>query len=125
MRWSISSESPLCLAFAKLRAIAKRRQVGTMSMPSPFTAVESASCCKLIDLAFAEDFGGEAAWRGDLTSLFFIPAGEAGSATMVARSPGVIAGLPAVELVLAALSSEFRIERQVDDGASAPANTRP
>jgi len=89
-----------------------------------FTPAETTACCKLIDLAFAEDFGGEAAWRGDLTSLFFIPAGESGAATLVARSPGVIAGLPAVELVFAALSSEFRVERHVEDGASVPATTR-
>ena len=88
-----------------------------------FTPAETAACCKLIDLAFAEDFGGEPAWRGDLTSLFFIPAGEEGVANIVARSAGVIAGLPAVELVFAALSSEFRVACQVEDGASVAANT--
>lgn len=88
-----------------------------------FTPAEIAACCKLIDLAFAEDFGGEAAWRGDLTSLFFIPAGHAGRAHMVARSPGVIAGLPAVELVFAHLSRDFTVERRVDDGTLVAANT--
>ena len=84
---------------------------------STFTPAETAACCKLIDLAFAEDFGGEAAWRGDLTSLFFIPAGTNGAGEFVARSPGVIAGLPAIELVFASLSPEFRVERHIDDGA--------
>ena len=88
-----------------------------------FTPAETAACCKLIDLAFAEDFGGEAAWRGDLTSLFFIPAGDEGAANVVARSAGVIAGLPAVELVFAQLSKEFRIKRLVQDGALVDANT--
>ena len=74
-----------------------------------FTPAETAACCKLIDLAFAEDFGGEAAWRGDLTSLFFIPAGDEGTANIVARSAGVIAGLSAVELVFGQLSQEFRV----------------
>lgn len=92
-------------------------------MPSIFTPAETAACCKLIDLAFAEDFGGEAAWRGDLTSLFFIPAGSDGSAQVVVRSPGVLAGLPALDLVFGALSPEFRIERRVEDGTRVAANT--
>jgi nicotinate-nucleotide pyrophosphorylase (carboxylating) len=90
---------------------------------STFTPAETAACCKLIDLAFAEDFGGEAAWRGDLTSLFFIPAGDDGQARLVARAPGVIAGLPAVELVFGQLSQEFQVERHVNDGALVAANT--
>lgn len=90
---------------------------------SSFTPAETAACCQLIDLAFAEDFGGEAAWRGDLTSLFFIPAGDEGTGRLVARSPGVIAGLSAVELVYGRLSPEFRVERHVDDGAFVNADT--
>ncbi len=92
-------------------------------MPSTFTPAETAACCKLIDLAFAEDFGGEAAWRGDLTSLFFIPAGSEGTAQFVARGTGVVAGLPALDLVFGTLSPEFRIERQLDDGARVGPNT--
>jgi nicotinate-nucleotide pyrophosphorylase (carboxylating) len=92
-------------------------------MMTTFTPAETAACCQLIDLAFAEDFGGEAAWRGDLTSLFFIPAGEEGSGRLMARSAGVIAGLPAVELVFASLAQEFRVKHHVDDGAAVAANT--
>jgi nicotinate-nucleotide pyrophosphorylase (carboxylating) len=95
----------------------------TEKMMSTFTPAETTACCKLIDLAFAEDFGGEAAWRGDLTSLFFIPAGSDGAGRLVARSPGVIAGLPAVELVFGQLSAELRVERHVEDGATVAANT--
>ena len=88
-----------------------------------FTPAETAACCALIELAFAEDFGGEAAWRSDLTSLFFIPAGYEGKADIVARSAGVIAGLPAIELVFGRLSEEFRITRLVDDGTKVTAGT--
>jgi nicotinate-nucleotide pyrophosphorylase (carboxylating) len=88
-----------------------------------FTPAETAACCKLIDLAFAEDLGGEAAWRGDLTSLFFIPAGFEGTGRFVARSPGVVAGLPALELVFGHLGKDFRIQRLVEDGTSVAANT--
>ncbi|MBI3822109.1 MAG: carboxylating nicotinate-nucleotide diphosphorylase [Planctomycetes bacterium] len=90
---------------------------------SVFTPAETAACCRLIDLAFGEDLGGEAAWRGDLTSLFFIPAGFEGTGRFVARSAGVIAGLPAMELVFGHLAKEFRIERLIEDGASVPAKT--
>ncbi len=82
-----------------------------------FTPAEAAACCKLIDLAFAEDFGGEAAWRGDLTSLFFIPAGFEGSGQFVARAEGVVAGLPALELVFGTLSKDFRLQKSVEDGS--------
>ena len=88
-----------------------------------FTPAETVACCKLIDLAFAEDFGGDAAWRADLTSLFFIPAGSDGAADVVARSAGVIAGLPAIELVFGSLSKEFRVESRVADGAKVSAGT--
>ena len=88
-----------------------------------FTPAETAACCKLIELAFAEDFGGEAAWRGDLTSLFFIPAGSDGAAHFVARAPGVVAGLPAIELVYGLLSADFHVERKIDDGSSVAPNT--
>jgi nicotinate-nucleotide pyrophosphorylase (carboxylating) len=88
-----------------------------------FTPAETAACCALIELAFAEDFGGEAAWRSDLTSLFFIPAGYEGKANFVARSAGVIAGLPAIELAFGRLSEEFRVVCSVDDGARVAAGT--
>lgn len=82
---------------------------------------ETAACCKLIELAFTEDLGGEPAWRGDLTSLFFIPAGDEGIADFAARQPGVIAGLPTIDLVFGHLSDEFRVEHRVEDGASVSA----
>ncbi len=37
--------------------------------------------------------------RGDITSLATIPANARGAARLVARSPGVLAGLPAVEIL--------------------------
>ncbi len=49
----------------------------------------------LIKLALAEDLGDE----GDLTSLATIPPDARGSARLVARRPGVVAGLPVVAQV--------------------------
>ncbi len=49
----------------------------------------------LISAALEEDL----LERGDITSLATIPASARGAARLVARSPGVLAGLPAVEML--------------------------
>lgn len=58
----------------------------------------------LIDLALAEDLGPESG-PGDLTGRLTIPEAAAGSARFVARSAGVLAGLPVLEL----LCGRFRV----------------
>jgi nicotinate-nucleotide pyrophosphorylase (carboxylating) len=50
----------------------------------------------LINLALGEDFMPE---MGDLTSRLTIPEDARGSARFVARSPGIIAGLPVLQLL--------------------------
>jgi nicotinate-nucleotide pyrophosphorylase (carboxylating) len=77
-----------------------------------FSAAEQDACCRLVDLALAEDLGRE----GDLTSQAVIPADLQGRAALVARAAGVLAGLPAVELVLAAVDSRLRLEPVRRDG---------
>ncbi|HEV3142385.1 MAG TPA: carboxylating nicotinate-nucleotide diphosphorylase [Gemmataceae bacterium] len=62
----------------------------------PFTSAETAACRTLVELALREDLGE----RGDITSEAMIPAELKGRAVFVARKAGVLAGLPAVELVL-------------------------
>ncbi len=52
----------------------------------------------LVDTALREDLGDPAR---DVTTLATIPAQQQRSGHIVARSPGVVAGLPVVELVLA------------------------
>jgi nicotinate-nucleotide pyrophosphorylase (carboxylating) len=51
----------------------------------------------LIDLALAEDLGD----IGDVTTAATIPAGVAGGARLMARGPGIVAGLPVAERLLA------------------------
>jgi nicotinate-nucleotide pyrophosphorylase (carboxylating) len=55
----------------------------------------------LIALALAEDLGSE----GDITSTATIPGHAQGAARLVARAPGVLAGLPVVER----LAAEFEL----------------
>src|SRR5436190_1176115 len=58
----------------------------------------------LISLALAEDLAS----AGDRTTLALIPESQTARAKFVARSPGVIAGLPIVELVMASFSPPFQ-----------------
>ena len=70
---------------------------------SAFTTDEAAACRRLIELALAEDLGT----TGDRTSLATIPAGVQATAAFVARSPGVLAGLPAATLVCHAVDPAY------------------
>ena len=63
---------------------------------------------RLIEMAFEEDRGGLV----DLTCAAVIPAGLQGQALFVARSDGVVAGLPVAPLVF----EEFRVEECVPAG---------
>lgn len=89
-----------------------------------FTQAEAAACRHLAELALHEDFGGELAWPGDVTSFTLIPPGRQGHAHLVGRIAGVLAGLPAVEIVLALVSPELRLESEVGDGACIEAGQR-
>jgi nicotinate-nucleotide pyrophosphorylase (carboxylating) len=66
----------------------------------------------LVDLALAEDLGD----TGDRTTLALIPPDTTAAAAFVARTPGVIAGLPAAELVLRRINPSLKLEPAVADG---------
>ncbi|OWK43281.1 carboxylating nicotinate-nucleotide diphosphorylase [Fimbriiglobus ruber] len=87
---------------------------------SQFLVDESIACCKLVALALAEDLGP----TGDRTSDALIPADQLAKAAFVARTPGVLAGLPAVELVIAAVNGALRLEPHVTDGSQLARGTR-
>jgi nicotinate-nucleotide pyrophosphorylase (carboxylating) len=77
--------------------------------PSDFGATEQQAAERLVALALEEDLGT----AGDITSMATIPASAQGAACLVARSPGVLAGLPVVERLVAEfqLSSGWRPNR--------------
>lgn len=66
----------------------------------------------LIDLALAEDLGDV----GDLTAMATIPGGARGAARFVARSSGVLAGLPVVGLIAARFGLEKGWRASREDG---------
>lgn len=64
--------------------------------------------------ALEEDLGR----AGDITSIATIPEDRDGRAALVARQPGVIAGLPLVATAFRRLASEIAITPHARDGAS-------
>ncbi|WP_337176693.1 carboxylating nicotinate-nucleotide diphosphorylase [Paludisphaera sp.] len=68
-----------------------------MPPPEPgFGDAERANARELIRMAIAEDLGD----AGDITSRSIIPEGARGSARLVARTPGILSGLPVVAMLL-------------------------
>jgi nicotinate-nucleotide pyrophosphorylase (carboxylating) len=89
-----------------------------------FTPAETAACCRLVELALKEDFGNYLGWRRDPTSYRLTPAGYLGKGHFVARSAGVIAGLPALALVLGSEDMQFQLETDLVDGIQVEAGAR-
>ncbi len=79
-----------------------------------FTAAESAACRRLVEMALEEDLDT----AGDLTSRALIPEGLPGRAAFVARSPGVLAGMPAAVMVAQTLDPRLHVEVHIPDGAA-------
>lgn len=75
---------------------------------------EFEACRHLVKLALAEDLGA----AGDITTLAIIPKKLKGQANLVARSAGVLAGLPAVQLVFDGVDSRLRLQRNIRDGST-------
>jgi nicotinate-nucleotide pyrophosphorylase (carboxylating) len=74
-------------------------------------AVTAGSLERVVEAALAEDVGS-----GDVTTDATVDAGAVGEAELVARAPGVIAGLAAAEAVFRALDPEIAFERLVEEG---------
>ncbi len=86
---------------------------------STFSNKEAVACRHLIDLALAEDLGN----TGDRTSLATIMAGTKGQAAFVARTPGIVSGLPACEMVCSAYDLALDFTSTIADGAKVEAGT--
>ncbi|GID94894.1 carboxylating nicotinate-nucleotide diphosphorylase [Amorphoplanes digitatis] len=83
--------------------------------PGPAGGLDLAEVERIVYTALAEDLGDP---PRDVTSEATIPAGQVDTAELVARAPGVVAGLPVAALVFAATSggtAEF--DQRVEEGA--------
>jgi nicotinate-nucleotide pyrophosphorylase (carboxylating) len=72
---------------------------------------------EIVARALREDVG-----RGDLTTLALIPAEQYAEAALVMREPGVVAGLPLLAAVFAAVDPALNIDLGVADGAAVSAD---
>jgi nicotinate-nucleotide pyrophosphorylase (carboxylating) len=86
--------------------------------------LDPAAVGRVIDNALAEDLAA----GPDVTTIATIPAGRTGTADVVARAPGVIAGLVVAEAVFDAVSaraelSEVVARRRISDGDRITAGT--
>jgi len=79
-----------------------------------FSAAEIKACRRLGELALEEDLGTS----GDLTSQAVIAREQPGRAAFVARTRGILAGLPAVSMVLGAVDPQLLFEPKLEDGNS-------
>ncbi len=84
------------------------------------SSTETASALDLVRKALDEDLAG----FGDLTSEAIIPADRTGKAAFVARSDGVLAGLPLVGLVALGVDRDLKLEYVKEDGAAVQAGER-
>jgi nicotinate-nucleotide pyrophosphorylase (carboxylating) len=74
----------------------------------------------VLRLALEEDLGT----AGDLTGLALVPGEAEGRAALVARQPGVVAGLPIVPLTLEAVDTRLRWHAETADGRAVAAGQR-
>ncbi len=72
----------------------------------------------LIDLAFDEDIG-----IGDITTEATVPPTQEGIGTLLAKSSGIVAGLPVAERVFARLDAKLTFRTLVSDGDAVKAGT--
>jgi nicotinate-nucleotide pyrophosphorylase (carboxylating) len=70
------------------------------------------SWAAILRLAIEEDWGD----AGDCTSIALVPENVVGRADVVARQPGVVAGLPGVAQTLALVDPRLKWSPQIDDG---------
>jgi nicotinate-nucleotide pyrophosphorylase (carboxylating) len=80
--------------------------------PSPELRLPAPLVARAVEAALAEDLGA----AGDITTDAIVPADAHGEAAIVARQPGVVAGLALAEAAFKALDNDARFERIVDDG---------
>ena len=72
----------------------------------------------LIDLAFEEDIG-----IGDITTEATVPSTQKGVGTLLAKSGGIVAGLPVAERVFEKLDTALSFRALVNDGDAVKAGT--
>lgn len=79
-----------------------------------WNATVEADCRRLVRLAMEEDLAGGQDW----TTVALVPLERRGAADIVAREPGVAAGMPALIAAIDELEFELTAALQVEDGVA-------
>jgi nicotinate-nucleotide pyrophosphorylase (carboxylating) len=77
-------------------------------------SLDKQTVADIVRRALDEDLGPD---RLDVTTVATIPEDQTGTAELVARAPGVVAGLAVAEAVFAACDGRVRMDRWTGDGA--------
>jgi len=77
----------------------------------------------LLGLARAEDLGPGPSANGDITSEVCIPAGAKATAVLVARGPGVVAGLAVLSELIEVFGAQVDLSKSLADGGAVAAGT--
>lgn len=77
-------------------------------------------CRELVRLALAEDLGGQQDW----TTVAIVPADRRGAADVMTREAGVVAGLPALDVVIEAAQAAIDVTNFAEDGQQVEVGTR-
>jgi nicotinate-nucleotide pyrophosphorylase (carboxylating) len=93
-------------------------------MPCDFSQIDwddrcATQCRQLVRLAIQEDLDQQYDW----TTLVMVPAHDVRGALIVARQPGVVAGLPAAAVVLDEYDPHLRLTPLAAEGAAIAAGT--
>src|ERR1700747_3463759 len=91
----------------------------TRSLLCPHAFLSPLEIDAVVTRALAEDLGR----AGDVTAIATIPEDTPPRASVVARAPGVIAGLPLVAATFAKLAPEINIATNMRDGSSVAVKT--
>jgi nicotinate-nucleotide pyrophosphorylase (carboxylating) len=96
------------------------RDINSLSLPEAYAALAATGLVtRALELARDEDLGG----LGDITSDSCISEVTPGAASMVARRPGVIAGLATIPELIRVFGAGISCTCAVDDGTAVPAGT--
>jgi nicotinate-nucleotide pyrophosphorylase (carboxylating) len=97
-----------------LQDITGCRNVGKDFRQIEWDATVEDDCRHIVRLAVREDLGRKFDW----TTLALVPSGVAAQADIVARRPGVVAGLRAIALALSEMDVTVRLSTTLADGAA-------
>ena len=90
----------------------------TAKLAQPIPPLPLSACAELVDLALQEDLGTAVITpEADLTAAWIVPAKTRARATIIARKPGVVAGLDVAGAVFHRLDEKIAFDPQVTDGA--------